>query len=355
MDGLMSFIWPVMLFSLLLVPLLAALYIWWLRRRQQTTTRFNKMGLVQQSAGKRLGWQRHLPPAFFLVGLTMLLFALARPEMIVNLPRVEGTVILAFDVSSSMQADDLEPTRLDAAKAAARVFVENQPSTILIGVVAFGSGGVVVQPPTQDRTAVLNSINRLSTQGGTSLGQGIFSSLSAIAGKNIVVDDTASQENTLQTDDPQEEEEDFPRDESSPGAEADQIGYYPSAVIVLLSDGENTESPDPLQLAQVAAEAGVRIFPVGIGSAEGAVVEIDGFNIVTQLNEASLQQIAGLTNGTYYNAAASETLQEIYETIDLQLTVREEKMEITSIIAGASILLFLAGGALSLVWFGRVP
>ena len=125
--------------------------------------------------------------------------------------------------------------------------------------------------------------------------------------------------------------------------------------MVLLSDGENTEAPDPLEIAQVAADAGVRIFPVGIGSAEGAVVEVDGFNIVTQLNEASLQQIAGLTNGTYYNAKDEESLRDIYDTIDLQLAVREEKMEITAIVAGISILFFLAGGTLSLFWFGRVP
>ena len=126
-------------------------------------------------------------------------------------------------------------------------------------------------------------------------------------------------------------------------------------MIVLLSDGENTEAPDPLEIAQVAADAGVRIFPVGIGSPEGAVVEVDGFNIVTQLNETPLQQIAALTNGAYYNAADEETLREIYDTIDLQLTVREEKMEVTAIVAGVTILFFLAGGALSLFWFGRVP
>jgi Ca-activated chloride channel family protein len=333
MDLPMSFIWPTMLLSLLLIPLFVGLYIWIQQRRKRFAASYSSLGLVQEAAGSRPGLRRHIPPAFFLAGLTLLLFALARPEMVVSLPRVEGTVILAFDVSNSMNADDLEPTRMEAAKVAARAFVENQPSTVLIGVVAFSSGGLVVQPPTDDQAAVLATIDRLSPQGGTSLGQGIFSSLSAIAGEAIVIEETSLEE----------------------GAELDQLWHFPSAVVVLLSDGENTEPPDPLEITQIAADAGVRIFPVGIGSSEGAVVEVDGFNIVTQLNETPLQQIAGLTNGVYYNAEDEESLREVYETIDLQLTVKEEKMEVTSIVAGLSILLFLAGGALSLFWFGRVP
>ena len=328
----MSFIWPLMLFSLLLVPLLAGLYLRLLQRHRQSTVDLGPLGLLLNRAGKPLGARRHIVPAIYLIGLTLLFFALARPEMTVNLPRVEGTVILAFDISGSMKADDLEPTRMEAAKTAARAFVEKQPSTILIGVVAFSGGGLVVQPPTDDQAAVLATIDRLSPEGGTSLGQGIFSSLSAIAGEAIAIDDAADEELT-----------------------AGQIGSFPSAVVVLLSDGENTEPPEPLEVAQLAAEAGVRIFPVGIGSTEGKVLEIDGFNILTQLNERPLQEIASVTNGVYYNAADEETLQEIYETIDLKLTVRGEKMEITSVAAGLSILVFLVGGALSLWWFGRVP
>jgi Ca-activated chloride channel family protein len=339
MDLPMSFIWPAMLLSLLLVPLLVWLYLRMQQQRKQFAATYSSFGLVQEAAGRGPGVRRHIPPALFLIGLTLLLFALARPEMVVSLPRIEGTVILAFDVSNSMNADDLEPTRIEAAKVAARAFVENQPPTILIGVVAFSSGGLVVQPPTDDQLAVLATIDRLSPQGGTSLGQGIFSSLSAIAGEVIALG----------------EDEDAESLDAEDVTEIGPIGHFPSAVVVLLSDGENTEAPDPLEIAQVAADAGVRIFPIGIGSPEGAVVEVDGFSIVTQLNEISLQQIADLTNGTYYNAEDEQALREIYDTIDLQLTVREEKMEVTAIVAGVSILFFLVGGTLSLFWFGRVP
>ncbi len=329
----MSFIWPLMLLSLLLVPLLVGLYFRLLHRRRRATADLGPLGIVQSSSGREIGKHRHVPPTFFLLGLTLLLFGLARPEMIVSLPRVEGTAILAFDISNSMAADDLEPTRIEAAKAAARAFVENQPPTILIGVVAFSNGGLVVQTPTDDQAAVLATIDRLSPQGGTSLGQGIFTSLNAIAGEAITIDETSLED----------------------GAQSIQIEDYSSAVVVLLTDGENTEPPDPLEIAQVAAEAGVRIYPVGIGSLEGTVVEVDGFSILTQLDEMTLQQIASLTNGVYHHAEDEESLQEIYQNIDLQLTINEEKMEVTSIVAGISMLLLLTGGLLSLFWFGRVP
>src|ERR687884_774828 len=162
----MSFIWPAMLVFLLLLPLFLVLYA--------------SLGLVQGAAGRGPGARRHIPPALFLAGLTILLIALARPQTIVSLPRVEGTVILAFDVSGSMAADDLKPSRMEAAKAAARDFVQRQPATVQIGVVAFSDGGLAVQAPTNDQAAILAAINRLAPQRGTSLGQGILMALNTI-------------------------------------------------------------------------------------------------------------------------------------------------------------------------------
>jgi Ca-activated chloride channel family protein len=328
----MSFIWPLMLYSLLLVPVLIGLYVHTWRRRQQQSADLGAFGSLS-SRNAALARRRHLAPLCFLLGAALLLLSLSRPEMVVALPRIEGTVILAFDVSNSMLADDLEPTRIEAAKAAARTFVENQPSTVQVGIVAFSNGGLIVQPPTNEAGELLATIDRLTIQGATSLGQGIFTSLNAIAGEALAIDAQALEENP----------------------DAIQIGPFSSAVIMLLSDGENTGEPDPLTVAQIAAEAGVRIYPIGIGSQEGAVLEIDGFNIVTALDETALQEIAALTNGAYFRAEDSEALQSIYENVDLQLATRAEKMEITSILAGFSLLLFLVGGGLSLLWFGRIP
>ncbi len=334
----MTFIWPIMLLSLLLVPLLIWYYRRQVRLRDRGTAVLGPLGLVQSGDGTAVGRRRHIPPILFLIGLTLLLFALSRPELPVSLPRIEGTVILAFDVSSSMLADDLAPSRIEAAKEAAREFVANQPSTIRVGVVAFSNGGLIVQPPTEVQADVLATIDRLSPQGGTSLGQGIFTSLNAIAGEAIVLDENALEPENL-----------------ADSVAALQIDEFSSAVIVLLSDGENTEFPEPLEIAQIAAEAGVRIYTVGIGSPEGAMIEVDGFSIVTQLNEPALQEIASLTNGTYYFAENEEELRDIYRNIDLQLTIRGEQMEITAILAGISLMFMLVSGALSMLWFGRVP
>lgn len=329
----MSFIWPWMLLLLVLLPV----SVWYYRRlltmRQHTAAQLDAFGVVRGQDGGSVGHRRHLPALFYLIGLFFLIIAAARPELFVSLPRVEGTVILAFDVSSSMMADDFEPTRLAAAQAAARSFVANQPNTIRIGVVAFSNGGLEIEPPTNDEAAVLATIERLTPQGGTSLGQGIFTALNALADNPIAID-------------PETLEDDMPQIE---------LGQYNSSVIVLLTDGENLSAPDPLLVAQIAAEAGVRIYPIGIGTPEGSVIALDGFNVVTQLNERPLQEIASLTNGTYFAAEDAEALEEIYKNIDLQLTVRGEKMEVTSLVSGIAALFFLIGGALAFMWYGRIP
>lgn len=330
----MSFIWPSMLFALVLVPLLVAGYIALLNRRARQTAALGSMGLFQTGTGQKLGRRKHLPFILFLTAITLLLVGFARPELPVELPRVEGTVILAFDVSNSMIAGDMEPNRIEAAKEAARNFVENQPPTVQVGIVAFSNGGLVIQQPTNITADLLAAIDRLSLQGATSLGQGIFTSLSAIRGEAVEIDEEALAAEDLQDID---------------------IGYFGSAVIVMLSDGEDTTGLDPLQVAQLAANAGVRIFPIGIGSPEGTVVELDGFSVATVLNERILQDIAGLTNGEYFYAEDTADLDAIYDDIDLQLTIRGEKMEVTSLIAGIALVLFLIGGGFSILWFGRMP
>ena len=328
----MSFIWPQALYSLLVIPLLV--WIYW-RRLQGRRARQADLGpmVVADRRGRTVRLRRHLPPTFMMLGLGLLLFGLSRPQMMVDLPRVEGTVILAFDVSNSMSADDIQPTRLEAAKAAARTFVDHQPPTIRLGVVAFGGSGLIVQAPTYDQAAVLDAIDRITTQGGTSLGQGIFTSLNAIAGKALSLDQATA----------------------PGGADQLRIDNYSSAVIMLFTDGENTDVPDPAVVAQLAADAGVRVYPIGIGSPEGATIQVDGFNIVTQLDEATLQAIAKDTNGTYYRAQDAQDLQDIYKNVDLQLTARGEQLEVTSLVGGLSTLLLLLGAVFSLVWYGRVP
>ncbi|HET7089029.1 MAG TPA: VWA domain-containing protein [Anaerolineae bacterium] len=336
----MSFIWPETLFLLLVIPLFVVLYIRMQQRRRRIAASYGRLGLVQEAAGRGLGLRRHIAPALFLLALTILIVALARPQTVVSLPRIEGTVILAFDVSGSMAADDLKPTRMEAAKAAAREFVQRQPLGVQIGVVAFSESGFAVQAPTNDQETILASINRLKPERGTSIGQGILASL-----KTISVVDVEQAPPLAGNVTP------APTPTPTPVPE----GTYTSAVVVLLSDGENNASPDPLASAQAAADRGVRIYAVGIGSAAGTTLHVNGFTVHTRLDEAMLRQISQLTDGAYYNAENEQDLREIYENINLQLVVKSDEMEVTSILAGAGILVLLIGGALSLVWFSRLP
>jgi Ca-activated chloride channel homolog len=351
MDMPMSFIWPAMLVLLLLIPLCVGLYLMLQQRRRRFAARYGSLGLLQGAMGtaerRGLGVRRHIPPALFLVGLTILMIALARPQTVVSLPRAEGTVILAFDVSGSMAADDLKPTRMEAAKAAARDFVERQPRSVQIGVVAFSDSGFAVQVPTNDQEAVLAAINRLTPQRGTSLGQGILASLKTIdlsTGQRIQ-GETNGEPPHLSNLTP------TPAPTPSPVPK----GTYTSAVIVLLTDGENNESPDPNDAAQAAADRGVRIYTVGIGSAAGTTLHVNGFTVHTELDEAMLQQIAQLTDGAYYNAENQEDLRTIYDNLGSQLVIKPEKTEVTALFAGAGILALLIGSTCSLLWFSRVP
>ncbi|MEO6411941.1 MAG: VWA domain-containing protein [Pedococcus sp.] len=327
----MSFEWPILLLSLLAVPVLVIAYRAQLRRRDQRRAQLAAEGLVAATALRPDRW-RHVAPLLLLAALTLLLASLARPAATVAEPRREGTVILAFDVSTSMAAKDLSPTRLDAAKTAARTFVAKQPSTIRLGVVAFGDSAVISQQPTDDRTQVLAAIDRLAPQGGTALGRGIVSAISAIAGKPISVDETG-QDGT---------------------AGGDDLGYYGSAAVVLLSDGENTTEPDPLVLAELASTAGVRIYPIGLGSPQGTVLEVDGFQVATRLDEATLKQIADTTDGTYYAASDTAALSKVYSAINLTWTARTERREITSWFAAVAAALLLLGAGVSVIRSGRV-
>jgi len=335
----MTFIWPVMLYSLILIPLFIALYLILQRRRKRIAANYQTLSTASEISKHDPGLRRHIPLILFLLSLAILGVGLARPQTEVSLPHIEGTVILAFDVSGSMAADDFKPTRMQAAKTAAESFVDHQPSTVRIGVVAFSDNGLTVQTPTNDQDAILTAINRLAPERGTSLASGILASLKAInvgAGQPSEIYTNLTPVPTL-TPPP------VPQ------------GIYTSADIVLLTDGENNENPDPLVAAQTAANRGVRIYTVGIGSAAGTNLHINGFIIHTQLDEDTLKQISQITGGTYYNAQSEQDLIKIYNSLNTQLVVTPEETEVTSIFAGASILLMLIGGLFSLLWFSRLP
>lgn len=335
----MTFLWPIMLLWLLLIPAFVVLYVRMQQRRRLLAARFGNSGSAQDGT-RKLGVRRHVPAAFFLTALAILIVALARPEGVVGLPRVEGTVILAFDVSGSMAADDMEPTRLEAARTAAKEFVLNQPSSVQIGIVTFSEGGFTTQPPTDEQAAILSAIDRLAVQSGTSVARGIEAALNVIyAVKNPTL--SLSERN--------------PAEAEAPTPTPVPQGTYTSAVIVLLTDGENNQDPDPLEVAQLAADRGIRIHTVGLGSTEGAVLNLEGYNVRSRLDEESLKQISQLTGGTYYNAQSAEDLRQVYDNLDPELVIKPQKIEVTSLFAGAGILVLMLGSVLSLLWLGRLP
>ena len=330
----MSFVWSSMLGLLLLVPLLVLFYVL-LQRQRRDVVEKSGFGLVQTT--RTTDARRHYPMLIFLLGLTILLFSLARPQATVSLPKYEGTVILVFDVSGSMAADDIVPTRMEAAKTIAAEFVEGQPADVRVGVVAFSDGGLSVQTPDVNRDETLATIERLVPRRGTSLGNGVLVALNAIA-----VD--AGDPPLINTSSLSSADSELPEPQ----------GWYPSAVIVLFSDGENNDPPDPLAITDLAVDLGVRIYTIGVGNPQGTTISVEGMTVHTALNEPLLAYVAQTSGGQYYFAGDKTELQNIYNDLEPTLSIKPEDLELTSILAGLSILVLLIGGALSMSWFGRV-
>jgi Ca-activated chloride channel homolog len=329
-----------MLLLLLLVPVLIVLYILMQRRRRRYAVRYASLSLVKEALGHGPGIRRHIPPALFLLSLSILIVAFARPQSVVTLPENEGTVILTIDTSGSMAADDVKPDRMEAAKTAARAFVERQPPSVQIGVVSFSDNAFMVQSPTTNQDAVIAAINRLEPQRGTAIGRGIITSLNAIAEQG---GSEGPSTNGL------------PQPSPTPTPTAVPAGTYAPAIVILLTDGENNQWPDPLDVIQTAVQRGIRIYTVGLGSAEGSVLHISGRSIRTRLDESTLRQIAQVTSGTYYNASNASDLRSIYENLDTRLVMKTQKTEITAIFTGVGILFALFAATLSLLWFNRLP
>jgi Ca-activated chloride channel homolog len=329
-----------MLWLLLIVPFVIGAYIFMQRRRRRFALRYASLSLVKEAVGKGPGFKRHIPPAIFIAALGVMIFALSRPSALVTLPSMRSTVILTVDVSGSMRAEDLKPNRMEAAKAAARAFVDKQPDNVKIGVVSFSAHAALIQEPTVDREKVLAAINRLRTQRGTAVGSGILTSLEAILMPDGRKDAAASRIGPS-----------GPLFDNSPRT---SDGYAP-AVIVLLTDGQSNQGPSPMDMAAEAAAAGIRIFTVGVGSKAGSVIGVQGRSIRVLLDEDNLQDIARETDGEYYTAETEAGLRGVYETLSTNLVMETEKTELTAFFTAFGALLLLISGTLSLLWFSRLP
>ena len=341
----LAFVWPEMLWALIALPLLVLLYVWLLRRRKKTALRYASLSLVKEAMGKHLAWRRHLPPALLLAAITTLLVAAARPAAVISLPSAEKTIVLAIDVSGSMRATDVQPDRITAAKEAAKAFVADLPRSVRIAVVQFAGTAAVVQAPTLSRDDVVAAIDRFQLQRGTAIGSGIVLSLATLfpdAGIDL-------SQITGQREMPPGPG-DKPRPEFTPVAP----GSYPSAAIILLTDGQRTTGPDPLEAAKMAADRGVRIYTVGVGTKEGETIGFEGWSMRVRLDEETLKSIANATRADYFYAGTAADLKKVYQGLSTRLIVEKKETEISALFAALGALLVVLAAGLSVWWFGRV-
>lgn len=372
-----SFLWPSLLWLLLLIPLLAGLYVWLLRRRKQGVVRYGNMGILKQAMGPS-GWRRHLPPALLLGALTFLLLAVARPSAMVSLPSHRATVMMAMDVSGSMRADDIKPTRIEASQKAAKEYIKEQPKDVVIGIVAFAGAAFVVQNPTTDRQALDAAIDRFELQRQTAVGNGILVSLQTLfPQENFPISSFnnggygmgggggfggygrfgRSGGNCGRVEDGAMN---FGRRLGEAGGAPPrkhvpvEPGSYKNGVIILMTDGQTTTGCDPIEAARLASEYGVRVFTIGFGTTRGNDVSFGGWRMRAQLDEESLKKIADLTKGRYFKASSAEDLKAVYNLLTRQLVVETHEMEISSFFAAAAALLMATAAGLSVLWFGRV-
>ena len=339
----MSFEWPALLWGLVLVPLVLIIYIIIQRRRMRYAVRFTNLNLLANLVPRFPGWRRHLPPAFFVLALGALLLGLARPQATVEVPREEATVVMAMDTSGSMEATDVSPDRLSAAQEAAETFLGRMPEELRVGLVSFSSRAQALSLPTSEHAQVSEALDSLRAGGGTAMGDGLARATEI--GRSSVEDD-AERESAQQA----------PRSEESAAAAPESSEGDAPLAVILLSDGTNTTGDtEPLQIASEAQELGIPVFTVALGTSEGVVETPTGEQVPVPPDENTLRQIADTTGGSFFASASEADLVRVYEDLGSQIGFVEEQQEITVAFVGAALALLLAGGALSMLWFQKLP
>jgi Ca-activated chloride channel family protein len=349
----MIFQWSQALWLLLAAPALVGAYVWLLRRRKKDAVRYASLGLVREALGPGNRYRRHVPPALVLLASIAAILAVARPQAVVTLPSEQRTILMAMDVSLSMRAADVEPSRLQAAQAAAKAFVQDLPSDVRVGIVTFAGTAALVQPPTQNREDLVAAIDRFELQRHTAIGSGLLLSLATLFPEEGIELERYTATGERARGRPVEKDKEEPRAKKTftpvpPGSNA-------NAAIILLTDGRRTIGPNPLDVARICADHGVRVFTVGFGKAEGAMASVDGYSIYMAFDEETLRGIADITKAEYFQAASAEALQKVYSTLNTKFVMEKQKREIGALFAGAAAVLLLLAAALSLSWFGRTP
>jgi Ca-activated chloride channel family protein len=355
----MNFLAPELLLGLLLVPIAIGFYLWAQRRRSKYAVRFTNLDLLANIAPRRPSWRRHLPPFLYLGAIAALLIGLARPTMVVAIPREDASVILTLDVSGSMKATDVDPTRLDAARAAAQTFIDQLPEDVRVGIVAFASEPVTLVSPTTDRAQLAAALQSLRPRDGTAMGDALMQVLDIaekIQADGAETPDASTAPSATQA----------PAASAAPGASGTPVGPIdgpsgqPLVAAILLSDGANSVGEtEPLDAAKRAATLGVPVYTIALGTPGGTIQVRNEFGQLVTVDvppdKETLQQIADTTGGKAFDAPTAEDLASVYANLESRIGYTEERQEVTFALVGAGLLLVVIGAGLSAVWFGRLP
>src|SRR4051812_46444792 len=345
----MNFLWPQNLWLMAALPLLVLVYVWLMRRKKKTALRYASLSIVKEAMGARQSMKRHIPPALFLLAMAAMLLSAARPVAVITLPSNQQTIILAMDVSGSMRATDVQPNRLVAAQNAAKAFIGELPRNVKVGIVAFAGSAQVAQLPTVNREDLVTAIDRFQLQRATATGNAIVISLATLfpdAGIDLnAMQSGRERQRGFAIDGEKKEKKEF-----APVAP----GSYTSAAIIMLTDGQRTTGVDPLDAAKMAAERGVRVYTVGIGTVDGETIGFEGWSMRVRLDEETLKAIANKTQAEYFYAGTANDLRKVYETLSSKLTVEKKETEISALFAMAAAVLVLLSAGLSLLWFNRI-
>ena len=345
----MYFLWPQYLWLMLVLPLLAVAYVWLLRRRVRTALRYSNLGAVRAAAAGR-HWRRHVPPALLLLACSVLLLAAARPLARVPLPWARSSIMLTMDVSLSMRVTDVKPTRLAAAQEAAKLFLRDLPRDIEVGLVTFAGSTQVAQAATLDRASLVTAIDGFQMQMGTAVGNAIVVTLAELFPDHGLDVGEMTFGNSKSRGRSLDDKVKPPMKQIEPVAP----GSYSSAAIILLSDGRRTTGVDTLVAAKMAADRGVRIYVVGLGTVAGEAATAEGMPIYLQLDEPTLREVARMTGGEYHYAGTAEKLRSVYENLGSRLQVQARETELSGLLALVAALFALTAAALSALWFGRI-
>ena len=357
----MNFLAPELLLGLLLVPVAIGFYLWAQRRRTRYAVRFTNLDLLTNLVPRRPSWRRHLPPVMYLGAIAALLIGLARPTMVTAVPREDATVILAMDVSGSMKSTDVNPTRLDAARAAAQSFVDQLPVRVRVGIVAFASQPVTLVSPTTDRAQLKAALASLRPRDGTAMGDALMQVLD-IAQTIQAVDGNTPDASTLPVTP-------TPVGSATPGSSGssgkpvgptDQPSGQPLVAAILLSDGANSVGEaKPLDAARRAATLGVPIYTIALGTPGGTIQAHDDTGQLVTVpvppDTDTLKQIADTTGGTAFDAPTAKDLSSVYDSLQSRVGYTQERQEVTVALVAAGLLLVVIGAGASALWFGRLP